>query len=147
MDAEGVVHTVIDRTDVEVPRTVRVVRVERTRPVVTVGTGTAETAIVAEAGSGQEDRVAVRSCKQASVCSVMGSPSYCAVVFQFIHFIVCRHSPACAPVGGGCIVDCFQGGKRVGEAVVAVFCPAAIFGVFIVSSVTISVCTPVVGFL
>jgi len=50
-----VVHVVIVRIEVEVPRIVRVVRVERRRPVVAVGTGIVEVAVVAVAGSGQED--------------------------------------------------------------------------------------------
>ena len=47
-----VVHVVIVRIEVEVPRVVRVVRVERTRPVVAVAACVVETAFVAVARSG-----------------------------------------------------------------------------------------------
>ena len=50
-----VVHVGVARIEVEVPRVVRVVRVERTRPVVAVAACVVETAIVAVARSGQEE--------------------------------------------------------------------------------------------
>ena len=50
-----VVHAVIARIEVEVPRVVRVVRVERTRPVVAVAACVVETTIVAVARSRQEE--------------------------------------------------------------------------------------------
>ena len=55
-----VVHVAIARIEVEVPRVVRVVRVERTRPVVAVGPGIVELTVVAVAGSGQEDTTCLR---------------------------------------------------------------------------------------
>ena len=50
-----VVHVVVVRIEVEVPRVVRVVRVERTRPVVAVAASVVEAAIVAVASGGQEE--------------------------------------------------------------------------------------------
>ena len=50
-----VAHAVIVRIEVEAPCEVRIVRVERTRSVVAVGTSTVELTIGAGASSGQED--------------------------------------------------------------------------------------------
>ena len=50
-----VVHVVVVRIEVEFPRVVRVVCVERTRPVVAVAACVVEIAIVAVASSGQEE--------------------------------------------------------------------------------------------
>lgn len=55
-----VVHVAIARIEVEVPRVVGIARVERTRPVVAVGTGIVETTIVAVASSGQKDTTCLR---------------------------------------------------------------------------------------
>ena len=52
---EVVAHVVTARIEAEAPRVVRSVRVERTRPVVAVGTSMAELTIVAAAGSRQKD--------------------------------------------------------------------------------------------
>ena len=50
-----VVHVVVVRIEVEVPRVVRVVRVERTRPIVAVRPNVVEIAIPTVARSGQEE--------------------------------------------------------------------------------------------
>lgn len=50
-----VVHVVVARVEVEVPRVVRVAGVERTRPVVAVAACVVEAVIVTVAGSGQEE--------------------------------------------------------------------------------------------
>ena len=50
-----VVHVGVARIEVEVPRVVRVVRVERTRPIVAVAAHIVELIVPAVAGSGQEE--------------------------------------------------------------------------------------------
>ena len=56
-----VVHVAIARIEIEVPRVVRVIRVERTRPVVTVRASIVETAFVAVAGGRQEETYSIAS--------------------------------------------------------------------------------------
>ena len=52
-------HAVIARIEEEAPRAERDVRLERTRPVVTVNASVAELAIPADASGGQEETAAV----------------------------------------------------------------------------------------
>ena len=117
-------HVVIVRIEVEVPRGLRIVhnvRAERTRPVAAIGTNTIGTIIRAAASSRQEDGVAIGAAgDQHPIYTIQRSPSSITIIYQFIHFVLCWHSPACAPVGYGSIIYGFQSSECVGKTLVAV---------------------------
>ena len=88
----------------EVPRAVRVVGVERTRPVAVVAACAVEAATAAVASGGQEETVAVSGSEESSVHAVLGRPSDGCVVGEFLPFLLGGHTPATAPVGCGHVV-------------------------------------------
>ena len=141
------VHVVIARIEVEVPCVVRVVRVERTRPVVAVAACEVEAAIVAVASGGQEETVAVRGGEEPSVHAVLGCPCDGRVVAKFLPFLLGGHTPIAAPIGCGRVVLGQQGCQVVGEAVVAPAGVVAILGQSVLVAHTIQVGAPIVGVL
>lgn len=74
IEAVAVVHAEIARTDAEVPRGVRIDRVERTRPVEAVRPCIVETRPIAEAGRGQEETVAVLRGEESAVHAALRRP-------------------------------------------------------------------------
>lgn len=123
-----VAHVVTVRIEAKAPRAVREDRVERTRPVMAVAAGIAETAIGAVASGGQEEAVAVRSSEKASVHAVLGCPCMGRVLVKLLPFCLGGHAPFIAPVGRGSIVLEQEGGQVVGEAVVAAARDVAVLG-------------------
>ena len=121
-------HVVAVRIEVEVPRAVRVVGVERTRPVGAAAAYAVETAIVAVASSGKEETVAVAGGEESAVHAVLCCPGYICVVVEFFEFFSSRHTPAVAPVGRGSIVLRQQSCQIVGKAVVTIEGVVAILG-------------------
>ena len=97
--AVAVVHEVIARIEVEVPRVARAARVERTRPVVAVAACEVETAIVAGARSGQEEIAAVACGEESSVHPVLLRPGYGRVVVELLPFFLRGQAPPISTVG------------------------------------------------
>ena len=113
----AVAHTVVVRTEVEVPRAARVVRAEQTRPVVAPAACAVEAAIATVADSGQEETVAVRSCEESAVHSVLLRPGHGRVVVEFLPFRFGRHAPVWSPVGRGRVILGQQGGQSIASCV------------------------------
>ena len=63
----AVAHVVIVRIEAEAPRVVRVVRVERTRPVVAATASVVELAIPAAASGGQEETITIERSEQTTL--------------------------------------------------------------------------------
>ena len=145
--AAAEVHVVTARIEVEVPRAVRVARVERTRPIVAVAACAVEIAIEAVASGGQEETVAIRSGEESSAHAVLGRPSGGRVVVELQPFLHGRHAPVWSPIGRGGVVIGQQGGQVIGEAIVAVVGIVAVLGQRVVATVAVLVSAPVVGVL
>ena len=84
---EAVVHVVVVRKEVEVPRAVRVARVERTRPVVAIRPNVVETAVPTVARSGQEETVTVVTSEEPTVYTVLGCPYISGIFQQFFPLV------------------------------------------------------------
>ena len=76
MPGAAVVEVPVDigRTEVNVPRVARVVRIEGRGPVVAEGPHTAKAGIEPVAGSGQEYAVSICTGNQISVYAILGGP-------------------------------------------------------------------------
>ena len=144
--AVEVVHPGV-RIEVEVPRVVRVARVERTRPVVAERASVVELTVTTVARSGQEETVAVVSREELTVHAVLLRPSDGRVVVELLELFLGGHTPANAPIGCGSIIFWKQGGQAVGEAVVAVVGIGAVLGEGVLATVAVLVVAPVVGVL
>ena len=93
------------RIEVDEPREVRAVRIERRRPVVAVGAGIGEVRVVAKPRGGEEDRVAVGlACYEITFYAILCSPRPCAVVAQLRPFGIGGHTPFATPVHVSSIV-------------------------------------------
>ena len=132
------------RIEVEEPRVVRDVGVERPRPEAAVAAGIHKLAVATVAGGRQEERLAVLlRGKLAAFHSVLCRPLVGRVAQQFLPLLLAWCAPAAAPVDCGRVVACLQGRQVVGEAVVAVVAPVAVLGQLFVVSISVLVCTPV----
>ena len=120
-------------------------RVKRTRSVEAIFAVLTETTVVAIASSWQEDCIAVWPGEQTSVYAVMVCPFISAVIIQFLHFLVCRHTPKRTHIDICSIIACFEDCQVVGKTIVTIFRIATILCKSIFTSVTILVCVPVVG--
>lgn len=138
-------HAVVARNEAEVPRAVRVARVERTRPVVADVACVVELTAPAVAGSGQEETVAVGGREESSVHAVSCRPYIGGVMVQLLPLHSRGHAPAAAPVGCGSIIIRLEDSQVVGETVEAVTGIVAILGELVIIAVAVTVGAPVVG--
>ena len=94
-----------DIIEVHAPRVARVVRSERTRPVVAVAPCVVERTATAVARCGQEDTIAVAlTCHFVAVHSVLTCPFPSTLFTKFGQFCIRWHTPSTTPIGTGCIV-------------------------------------------
>ena len=83
VNAAVAVHALVVRTEAKVPRAVRAVREERTRPVEAVAASVVERTARKVASGGQKEAVAVRASIASPVDSVLCCPLAGGVVLQF----------------------------------------------------------------
>ena len=142
-----VVHAVVVRAEGEVPRDVRVVRVERTRPKGAAEANVVELIEPTVASRRQEETVAVACREETTVHTTLLRPGHGRVVVEFLPFLPCGHAPAAAPVGRGGIILGQQSGQVVGETVVSIVGIATVLGelrILIRGAVCIQVGAPVI---
>lgn len=95
-----VVHTVVTVVEIKTPRVERRGDCEFARP---IDARMNDVAIVYDVAIGQKNGVAVGPCAHVPEYPILGRRNARTIVVQFAYFIVGWHSPACAPVGSGCI--------------------------------------------
>ena len=102
----------------QVPREARIALAERSRPVDTVGACVAEATIVATAGSGEEDRVTVRTGYLVTICAVLGGPCPGALGLEFAHLCFAWHAPILTHINVSSIVLKIKNGLVVYGAII-----------------------------
>lgn len=123
----------------------RVVRVERTRPVVAEGTGIDELADPVVAHSRQEETVAVESGEKHSFHAVPSRPCIGGIVLQFFPLLLARRAPAAAPIGRRWVVTSLQRGQVIRKAIVALVGLVAVLGQLFRFTVDVLVGIPIVS--
>ena len=116
-DVVGPVHAA-SRVEVHAPRDPRVVRFERTRPI--VAAVAVQFIAAATARRREEDGVAVGAFHFVAVNAVSGCPLPCAVFTQFRPFGIGWHTPRATPVGTGSIVFEVKHGFVIYSATIAI---------------------------
>ncbi len=124
---------VIDRTEVQSTRVVRVARIERRTPIEAVRASIVER-IVAIARSGQENAVAVRTGNFITSNVVPSriftcNPLPSTFSSQFILFCFCRHTPISTPISTSGIVFGFKSGFIIYCAIITI---SIVFGYIII---------------
>ena len=123
----------------------RVVLVERTRPVVANRTNFVEPVVPTVARSGQEETIAVARSEEYAFHTVLGRPNAGRVIEKFLPFILGGHAPAIAPIGRSGIVIRLDDFQIVNEAVVAIIGLGAILGQLVILAIAVPVSAPVIG--
>ena len=108
MDVVPIHETRIEAQDVRVER---VVRVERTRPVVAVAACVVERTGDAAARCGEENTIAIALAGHfVTIHSILSSPGPSAIIDEFLLFFCGRHTPTATPIGSSDIISGFKNG-------------------------------------